>query len=170
MNKYIFPIGLLLFVIAVAMGITHFTQPEKAQPKIMEGWKHISFDQTGNSYYIDPNSIVKDSQNEDELRFHATFYKIYSEKGFNALVNSYNIDESKLSDFDHEIDIMYFRDFNGIKYITGATSKFYRKDGTEIPELEMKVSFDENIDTRPIPGKSIGENLFDYAYQRVKKE
>ena len=170
MKKYIFPVGVLLFVVALVMGITHFTQPAKPEPKIMAGWKHISFDQTGNSYYIDPNSISKDSQTEDELRFHATFYKIYSEKGLKELIQSYNIDASKMSEFDHEIDEMYFRDFDGIKYITGAKCKFYKTDGTEISELAMAVSFDENINTRPIPGKSIGENLFDYAYQRVEKD
>ena len=160
---------MLIFVIVLVMGITHFTQPEKTEPKIMAGWKHISFDQTGNSYYIDPHSIVKDSQTDDELLFHATFYKIYSEKGLKEFARSYNIEESKIEQIDHEIDVMYFRDFDGNKFVKSANAKFYNVNNEEIPELEMNVTFDDK-ENKPIPGKSIGENLFDYAYQRVEKD
>ena len=160
---------MLLVIIAIVMGITHFTQPAKPEPKIMAGWKHISFDQTGNSYYIDPHSIAKDGQNDDELLFHATFYKIYSEKGLKELAKSYNIDEATVTQIDHEIDVMYFRDFDGIKFVKSANAKFYNANNEEIPALEMNVTFDDK-ENKPIPGKSIGENLFDYAYQRVEKD
>ncbi len=167
MKKYIFPIGVLIFVAALAMLITHFTQGSKPEPKIMEGWKHISFDQTGNSYYIDPQSIVNDGETDDELLFHATFYKIYSEKGRNEFIKSYNVDENIFAKVDHEIDVMYFRDLDGIKFVTAADCKFFDVNENEIPELKINVKFDEK--NKPIPGKSIGENLYDYAYQRVKK-
>ena len=174
MKKYFFPIGILMFVILLAMGITNYTQPSKpTEAKIIEGWKHIIFDPQGNSYYIKINSIVNDNQDGEILRFHATFQKLYSDKGREELIEAYKdqgIDISEMSKVDHEIDIYNFKDVNGDKFITGATSKFYTVDNIEIPSIEMIVKFDENSDLKPIPGKTIIEHLYDYAYTRVKKD
>ncbi|MBR2180212.1 MAG: hypothetical protein IJ862_07465 [Selenomonadaceae bacterium] len=176
MKKYIFPIGVLIFVCVIGFVITHSTQPEKHnEVKIIEGWKHISFDQTGNSYYIDINTIVNDGydSDKDELLFHATFLKLYSDKGREELIQAYNnngVDTAQMSEVDHEIDVMSFRDLKGDKYITGAECKFYNVDNVEIPSINMSVAFEQTDETRPIPPSSIGENLYDYAYNRVKKD
>ncbi len=174
MKKYIFPIGCLLFVIVLVMVITNFTQSEKpGDPKIIPGWKHVTFDHMGNSYYIDPNSMVNDGQTGDELRFHATFQKFYSERGREEFAKAYSesiTDMAVIESIDHEIDVLYFRDLDGIKFVTSANAKFYKADGTEIPALNMAVSFDEGKDFRPIPSKTIGERLYDYAYTRVSKD
>ncbi|MBR1728622.1 MAG: hypothetical protein IJ728_03755 [Selenomonadaceae bacterium] len=173
MKKYIFPIGFLLFVIAISMLISHFTQqaiPKEA--KIIEGWKHITFDQMGNAYYINLDTIVNDGKTEDELKFHATFQKIYTDKGREALIAAYKdsgVDVSKIDQVDHEIDILHFRDWGGIKYLSGGNSKFFTADNVEIPELEMNVEYTQDNNQQPIPSKSIGENLYDYAFNRVKK-
>ena len=174
-NKYIFPIGVLLFVGIMGVLITHLTQPTKQnEVKIIEGWKHISFDQTGNSYYINMDSMVNDGYDDDkgELRFHATFLKIYSDKGREELIKSYSssgVDTSQMAAIDHEIDVMYFKDLNGVKYVTGAECKFYNSDNVELPSINMAVTFEQS-ETHAIPAKSIGENLYDYAYNRVKKD
>lgn len=174
MKKYIFPIGFLLFIIALVMIITHLTQPSKpTEPKIIAGWKHITFDQLGNSYYIDLDSIVNDGETDDELLFHATFQKLYSDKGREEMIKSYGdsgVDISEMESIDHEIDVMHFRDVDGIKFLLSANCKFYNKDGTELPSIEMAVVFDETNELKPIHSHSIGENLYDYAFNRVKKE
>ena len=176
MNKYIFPIGVLIFVCIAGFVITHSTQPEKQnEVKTIEGWKHISFDQTGNSYYIDINTIVNDGydKDKDELIFHATFYKLYSDKGREELIKAYannDADTSRMAEVDHEIDVMHFRDQGGDKYITGAECKFYNSENVEIPSINMSVTFNQDNEARPIPSNSIGENLYDYTYNRVKKD
>ena len=177
MKKYIFPIGVLIFVSIIGFAITHMTQPNKPneEVKYIEGWKHISFDQSGNSYYIDMNTITNDGYDseKDELLFHATFLKLYSDKGREELIKAYtdnNVDTSQMSEVDHEIDIMRFRDFDGNKYITGAECKFYNAENIELPSISMSVTFEQTQEAHPIPAKSIGENLYDYAYTRVKKD
>ena len=176
MNKYIFPIGVLIFVGIIGFAITHLTQPDKQNEiKYMEGWKHISFDQTGNSYYIDISTITNDGydKDKDELRFHATFLKIYSDKGREEFIKAYSssgLETTQMSAIDHEIDVMQFRDLNGIKYVTGAECKFYNAEDVELPSISMAVTFEESDEMHAIPGKSIGENLYDYAYNRVKKD
>ena len=176
MNKYIFPIGVLIFVCIVGFAITNTTQPDKQnEVKTIEGWKHIAFDQTGNSYYIDMNTIVNDGydSDKDELLFHATFYKLYSNKGREELIQAYksnDVDIAQMSEVNHEIDILHFRDLNGTKYITAAECKFYNAENVEIPSINMSVTFEQNDESSPIPSSSIGENLYDYAYNRVKKD
>ena len=173
MKKYIFPIGMLIFVIAVSVGITHLTQPSKPEVKIMEGWKHITFDPQGNSYYIDPNSIVNDKQEDGVLRFHATFQKIYNDKGREKLIEAYKdqgADVEAMAKVDHEIDVYYFKDVNGYKFLTGAVSQFYNAENEELPSIKMSVQFEENADLKPIPDKSTFDLLYDYAYTRVKKD
>ena len=173
MKKYIFPVGVLVFVILVSMSITHFTQKSvPKRPEYISGWKHVAFDQLGNSYYIDADSITLDSRDDVEMRFHAIYRKVYTDKGREAIAQSYvdsGVDMSEMANVDHEIDLMNFRDVNGIKFVTSANCKFYKADGTEIPTLEMNVEIDEKS-IHPIPEKSIGENLYDYAYTRVPKE
>ena len=174
MNKYIFPIGVLVLVGIIGFAITHVTQPEKQnEVKVIEGWNHISFDQTGNSYYIDINTISNDGYDseKDELRFHATFLKLYSNKGREELIKAYSnngVDTAQMSEIDHEIDILHFKDISGTKYVTGAEFKFYNADNVELPSINMSVTFEQS-ETHAIPAKSIGENLHDYAYNRVKR-
>ena len=173
MKKYIFPIGMLIFVILLSMGITHLTQSEKPEPKIIEGWKHVTFDPLGNSYYIDPTSIVNDKQEDDVLRFHATFQKLYTDKGREKLIEAYKeqgADVEAMSKVDHEIDVYYFKDVNGYKYLIGATSQFYTAENLELPSIKMTVKFEENVELKPIPDKSTFDLLYDYAYTRVKKD
>ena len=175
MNKYIFPIAVLIFVSIAGFAITHLTQPAKQnEVKYIEGWKHISFDQTGNSYYIDTGTITNDGYDSEkgDLRFHATFLKVYSDKGREELIKSYSssgLDTSQMAEIDHEIDVMHFREFNGDKYVTGAECKFYNAEDVELTSISMAVNFEESNEMRAIPGKSIGENLYDYTYNRVKK-
>ena len=176
MKKYIFPVGMLIFVIALTMGITRLTQPERStDPKIIAGWKHITFDQQGNSYYINVDSITADSWNEDEdeLKFHATFLKLYSDRGRKEMIKAYGdnegVDVPAMEKVDHEIDVHYFRDLDGVKFLTSSECKFYTADNVELPTIEMKVSLDEDKGGRPIPSKGTIENLYDYAFNRVKK-
>ena len=174
-NKYIFPFAVLIFVGVMGIIITHLTQPTKQnEAKFIEGWKHISFDQTGNSYYIDLNTIVNDGYDEtkDELQFHASFLKIYSDKGREELIKSYSssgLDTSQMSAINHEIDVIHFKDISGNKYVTGAECKFYNAENVELSSINMAVTFEQS-ETHVIPAKSIGENLYDYAYNRVKKD
>ena len=175
MKKYIFPIGVLILVAIIGFAIIHMTQPEKQnEVKYIEGWKHISFDQTGNSYYIDMNTIANDGYDneKEELLFHATFLKLYSNKGREELIKAYesnSVDTAQMSEVDHEIDVLHFRELSGTKYITGAECKFYNAENVELPSIKMSVTFDQS-ETHAIPASSIGENLYDYAYNRVKKD
>ena len=173
-KKYIFPVGMLLAVIAAAMIITHFTQEAvPTQAEQIDGWKHITFDQHGNSYYIDLKTIGRDESSDGNLNFHAVFRKVYSEQGRENLIKAYSdsgVDTSQMKDIDHELEFIKFRDINGYKFFVGAESTFYKADGSEIPALKMNVSVDNNGQPQAIPGKSIVENLFDYAFNRVKKD
>ena len=176
MKKYFFPVGVLIFVILMTIGITRLTQPSKpGDPKIIEGWKHITFDPQGNSYYINLDSITADSRDEDknELKFHATFLKIYSDRGREELVKAYGdnegIDTAAMNKVDHEIAVHYFRDYDGVKFLTASECKFYTVDEVELPTIEMKVSFEDDNGRHPIPSKGTIENLYDYAFNRVRK-
>ena len=174
LKKYIFPVCVLAFVIAITQAITHFTQnpaPEK-EAAIIEGWKYITADNFGNSYYIDINSITEDKKEDSNVRFHAIYRKVYSDKGREGLAASYSesgIDISQMSNIDHEIQTIYFGDINGDKFVTKADCKFYKSDGSEIPSLEMNVTVDETT-MQPIPGKSMVEVLYDYAFTRLPKD
>ena len=172
-KKYIFPVAFLIFVIGLTTLITKFTQPPTTnEPKFIEGWKHITFDQLGNSYYIDLDSITKDSQEDVNLFFHATYLKVYSDKGREAFIDSYSgfgVDIQEMQNIDHEIEVLHFKDFGGEKLVIKADCKFYRADDSEISALNMAVSTNEN-NSMPIPGKTIGEHLYDYAFNRLPKE
>ena len=172
-KKYIFPIVFLAFIIAIIQLITSFTQSSthNQEAKMIDGWKHITFDHIGNAYYIDISTITVDKRESGNLRFHAVYRKVYSDKGREAIAESYSgsgVDVSMMSDIDYELETVYFKD-TGDKYFTGADCKFYKADGTEIPALDMKVTVDEST-MEPIPGKSIVEILFDYAYSRLPEE
>ncbi|MBR1396987.1 MAG: hypothetical protein IJ563_05590 [Selenomonadaceae bacterium] len=174
LKKYIFPFAMLIFVILLSMGITHITQPEKPpDAPIIAGWKHVASDRIGNEYYIDADSIVRDEAAEGELRFSAKYRKVYSDRGREALAQAYagsGIDTAQMNDVDYEIDVMHFRDIDGEKFVTSTESTFYKSDDTEIPALRMSGTFDEGDYMHALPGKSVGELLYDYAYTRVNKD
>ena len=167
MKKYIFPVTVLMMVIGVVMTITHFTQKPLPEPPILDGWTFVTRDKYDNFYYTSLPTITFDGGTDIDFKFHALYRKTYSAVGQEELENLFSNQAPELiKEVTYELETIFFREKLDGKYIEGAERHFYRADDTEISELIMKVSVEED---KPLPRSSVGENLYDYAYNRLKK-
>lgn len=167
-KKYLFPAAMLLLVIGIVFSITHFTQPPEPEAPELDGWTYVTRDKFGNFYYASLPSIeFEDGGEIDDIdfKFHATYRKTYSAEGREELANLFG-DRDRIDRVEYEIETLHFREKLEGKYIEGAERKFYRKDGVEIPEFQTDVTVEAD---KPLPRSSVGENLYDFAYNRLKK-
>ncbi|MBQ9480018.1 MAG: hypothetical protein IJ668_11070 [Selenomonadaceae bacterium] len=167
MKKYIFPVLMLLLVIGMVMGITHFTQKPEPEPPFLDGWDYVTRDKYGNFYYTSLPTITFDGGTDIDFRFHALYRKLYSQVGREELRALFtNQPDEIINAVAYELETIRFREKLDGKYIEGAERHFYRADDSEMTELTMNVSVEED---KPLPRSSVGENLYDFAYNRLKK-
>ena len=167
MKKYIFPVTVLMMEIGVVMTITHFTQKPLPEPPYIEGWDFVTRDKFNNFYYASLPTITFDGGSDIDFRFHALYRKTYSQTGREELYALFsNQSEELLNSVDYELETIQFHEKLEGKYLEGAERHFYRADDSEIPELKMNVTVEED---KPLPRSSVGENLYDFAYNRLKR-
>ena len=168
MNKYIFPTIVLLMVIGVVTTITHLTQKPLPEPPMLDGWDFVARDKYNNFYYTSLPTITFDGGTDIDFKFHALYRKTYSENGREELQALFgNQPQETINAVAYELETINFREKLDGKYIEGAERHFYRADASEITELVMKVSVEED---KPLPRSSVGENLYDFAYNRLKRD
>ena len=166
MNKYIFPTAVLIFVIGVITLITHFTQKPAPEAPQLEGWDYVTRDKFGNFYYASLPSITFDGGSDMDFKFHAQYRKTYSQVGREELQGLF-ADQQSINEVEYELETIRFHEKLEGKYIEGAARNFYRSDGTEIAAFKTEVTVEED---KPLPRSSVGENLYDYAYNRLKRD
>ena len=166
-NKYVFPIVVLMMVIGVVTTITHLTQKPLPEPPMLNGWDYVTRDKYNNFYYASLPSITFDGGTDVDFKFHAQFRKTYADSGREELQALFGNQPQELIDaVDYELETIHFREKLDGKYLEGAERHFYRADESEIVEFIMNVSVEED---KPLPRSSVGENLYDFAYNRLKK-
>lgn len=167
MNKYIFPVVVLLMVIGVVTTITRLTQQPLPEPPMLDGWDFVTRDKYNNFYYASLPTITFDGGSDVDFRFHARFRKTYSEGGREELTALFTGRPSDvINSVAYELETIRFHEKLDGKYIEGADRQFYRADDSEIAELKMNVTVEED---KPLPRSSVGENLYDFAYNRLPK-
>lgn len=167
MNKYIFSVVVLLMVIGVVTTITRLTQKPLPEPPTLNGWDYVTRDKYNNFYYASLPTIAFDGGSDVDFKFHARFRKSYSEVGREELYQLFNNRPAEtINAVDYELETIRFHEKLDGKYIEGAERHFYRADDSEIDELKMSVTVEED---KPLPRSSVGENLYDFAYNRLPK-
>ena len=167
MNKYIFSVVVLLMVIGVVTTITRLTQKPLPEPPTLNGWDYVTRDKYNNFYYASLPSITFDGGGDVDFKFHALFRKTYSEVGREELTALFTEQPPDvINSVAYELETLHFHEKLDGKYIEGAERQFYRADDSEIAELKMNVTVEED---KPLPRSSVGENLYDFAYNRLPK-
>ncbi len=166
LKKYAFSTAVLIFVIGLVLGITHFTQAPEPKPPAIEGWDYVTHDKFGNFYYASLPSITFDGGGDLDFKFHALYRKTYSDAGREELQSLFN-DQQSINEVAYELETVYFREKLEGKYIEGAARQFYRADDSEIKTFKTDITVEED---KPLPRSSVGENLYDFAYNRLKKD
>ena len=156
-----------MMVIGIVTTITRLTQKPLPEPPLLDGWDYVTRDKFNNFYYASLPSITFDGGSDIDFEFHALYRKTYSEVGRGELTALFeNQTAEVINAVDYELETIKFHEKLDGKYIEGADRKFYRADGSEIAELQMSVTVEED---KPLPRSSVGENLYDFAYNRLKK-
>lgn len=167
MSKYIFPVVVLMMVIGVVTTITRLTQKPLPDPPALDGWDYVTRDKFDNFYYASLPTITFDGGSDIDFKFHARFRKTYSDVGREELSMLFTDRPSDvINSVVYELETIRFHEKLDGKYIEGAERHFYRADDSEIAELKTDVTVEED---KPLPRSSVGENLYDFAYNRLPK-
>ena len=131
-------------------------------------WEYL-FDTEGGSYYVETSSIFCDTNNNNEIVFHAFLKNIYTEKGRKRLIDQwyskYGWIPEDADKIYYSVFLEYFKISNGVKYFAVDAETVIKTDGTPVYELSYRRNFHR---WKVIMPGAISDDLFNAIYERLK--